>query len=273
MRKKILSFLLLLTGLYRINHCSASSFNAIILPGTISDTAAPLYYRLNGTYLESYWSSFKKVVTSPARWNGMDWRNFGIITGSGILLSLADVEIRDFVQRNKSPFSTSVSDFFEPFGNRYPPFILTSLYLAAVVTKDRKLEHATLMSVKSLLLSTFFYTLTKATIRRQRPLRATGQYEFATPFSKNNFTSFPSGHSNTAFTIATAMAMEYKNKKWVGILSYSLAALTALSRVHENRHWVSDLIFGISIGHFVTKAIYARDKKKNTKLLELPHMK
>lgn len=237
------------------------------LPAVDTAVRDAQYYRLNRAYLKSYWPTFKKVVTSPARWTGKDWVVFGSIVGAGALVSVADLDIRNTVQRNRSTFANSVSHFFEPFGNNYPPLILTSLYITSVIAKDRKLEHATLMATKSFIVSTLFYTLTKATIRRQRPLRAEGQYEFQAPFSKTNSTSFPSGHSNTVFSIATAMAIEYSHKKWVPVFCYSLATLVAFSRVYENRHWASDVIFGASIGHFVTKAIYARDKKKIRKPL------
>ncbi|HMD00222.1 MAG TPA: phosphatase PAP2 family protein [Ferruginibacter sp.] len=53
-----------------------------------------------------------------------------------------------------------------------------------------------------------------------------------------------------AFAAATVYAMEYKNTKWVPIVSYSAASLIALSRITENKHWTTDILVGSVLGYF-----------------------
>ena len=221
------------------------------------------YYRINGRYLKSYWTSFKGVFTAPGRWDGNDWKEFGIVAGTaGIMFAGLDKPVRRFFQANLTTFTDGVEDVFYPLGNRVPPLLLTGMYVAAVVTKNRRLEHNSLMIAKSLALSTIVYMTTKAVIRRERPYRTTNSHKFTTPFKKNDYTSFPSGHSNTAFSVATGFAMQYKHIKWVPWVAYGLASLTSLSRIYQDRHWASDVIIGAAIGHYVTKTVLTLENKK-----------
>ena len=134
--------------------------------------------------------------------------------------------------------------------------------VGSIITKNRRLEHNTLMITKSLVISTVFYTATKAVLRRERPDKTDNSHKFTTPFRKNDFTSFPSGHANTAFSVATGFAMQYRHLKWVPWVAYSLAGLTSLSRIYQDRHWASDVIIGSAIGHYVTKTVIRAENRK-----------
>lgn len=232
------------------------------------------WYRLNARYVRSFLPDFTAVASRPAHYNSKNWDHVALVAGGAGLLFLVDKQVYNIMNANRSPFLDEVAKAVEPFGNTYPPLIIGGLYLAGVVTKDRKMEHAALMSAKSMVFSTVFYVTTKQLIRRQRPLYTDYPYNFKPPFSGGKeYTSFPSGHSNTIFTLATALALEYKHKKWVPPLAYSIATLTALSRLYDNRHWSSDVWMGAAIGHFVTRALYYVEEQKARKkeLKPLPH--
>lgn len=222
------------------------------------------YYRVNGQYLKTYWFDLKHVVSRPFHWQGKDWAKFAVIGGTaGLLFTTADKPLREMMLRNQKEFFSSVAEAAYPLGNRFPPLLLSGMYLTGVITKSRKLEHSSLSIAKSLAISTIIYTTTKSLIRRQRPTRTDDPYLFAPPFSKKGYTSFPSGHANTAFSVATGFAMEYKDSKWVPWVAYSLATLTSVSRMYQDRHWSSDVLIGAVIGHFVTKTIYRLEDKRH----------
>ncbi len=85
--------------------------------------------------------------------------------------------------------------------------------------------------------------------------------------------SFSSGHTATAFSIATIIANEYGNQPLVPPLSYSLAFLAGWSRMNDNKHWASDVIFGAAIGYFTAKAILKYHKGRNpNRLVIMPMM-
>jgi membrane-associated phospholipid phosphatase len=229
----------------------------------LSDSIPPHYYRINGAYLKSYWDDFKYVAASPAHWKGRQWAKFAAITGAtGIIMLTLDEPVQKMMMRNQKETFKSASELLYPLGNRFPPLMLAGMYATSLIIKDRRLEHASLSVAKSLAISTIFYTASKSVIRRQRPTRTEDPYDFVAPFTKKGYTSFPSGHTNTAFAVATAFALEYNDKKWVPWVAYSLAALTPISRLYDNRHWFSDVIIGASVGHFVTKAVYRQEYKR-----------
>lgn len=85
----------------------------------------------------------------------------------------------------------------------------------------------------------------KSTIHKERPDR-----------SGNN--SFPSGHTATAFMMATMLHKEYGTTRspLYSVLGYSLATATALSRQLNNKHWFSDVLTGAGIGIVSTELGY-----------------
>jgi membrane-associated phospholipid phosphatase len=49
--------------------------------------------------------------------------------------------------------------------------------------------------------------------------------------------------------------LEYKDKPWVGIVSYSAASLIGLSRITENKHWFTDVATGAVLGYLCGKLV------------------
>jgi membrane-associated phospholipid phosphatase len=75
-----------------------------------------------------------------------------------------------------------------------------------------------------------------------------GIYEKTRPNASSSQTSFPSGHTTGAFVGATFLNTRY-GPKW-GIPAYTLATITAYSRVQADAHFVDDVIAGASVAFF-----------------------
>jgi membrane-associated phospholipid phosphatase len=222
------------------------------------------YYKLNKAYILSYWTDLKHVVSRPAHWKGRDFRNFGIFAGITAVTFSVDWDIKRIAQLNQRQFPSEVFRQIEPFGNLYGLYFFPAMYVAGLVTKQPKIESIALGGVKSLAISSLIYGVSKKMIRRSRPDQTDNTFDFAPPFAKSNYNSSPSGHSNTIFTVATALAMEFKETKWVPIVAYTIAGLTAASRIYQNRHWTSDVLVGSALGHFVTKAVWRNNNRQRT---------
>jgi len=90
--------------------------------------------------------------------------------------------------------------------------------------------------------------LLKHTVGRERP-------------SGNSNTSFPSGHTSFAFSMATFVQRRVKDlgTGWsgdLGYLAYLPAAYVGIDRVEANRHWPSDVAFGAFPGILLTNVVY-----------------
>ena len=62
-------------------------------------------------------------------------------------------------------------------------------------------------------------------------------------------TSFPSGHTFTAFTGAEVLRHEYGDDyPWLVVAGYAVATLVGAMRIYNNRHWVGDVLAGAGLG-------------------------
>jgi len=219
--------------------------------------------KLNGDYFEGYISDIKSILISPSHWQRSDWIKASLITGITAGLYTQDQKIQDWVQENRSSVSDRVSEFAKPFGDgRYTLPGLGALYLYGHLFEDEKAQRTALLSLKSFVISGLFVQALKFTGHRHRPSSGDPYNTWDGPgFSTSNL-SFPSGHSSSAFAIATVIASEYGDKAFVSPLAYGIATLTALSRVNDNSHWASDVFFGAVIGYFTAKAIIALNNNK-----------
>lgn len=82
--------------------------------------------------------------------------------------------------------------------------------------------------------------------------------------------SFPSGHTSIAFTTATLWANWHGSQ--AGIPMYSLAVLTALSRINDKRHWPADVFFGAILGTVTARALYLAEKNEKENAFSLPEI-
>lgn len=87
-------------------------------------------------------------------------------------------------------------------------------------------------------------TVMKYTIKRSRPYE---KYPDIKPLSDDFTSSFPSGHTTSAFCTATSLSLMYP--KWYVIVpSYTYAVAVGYSRLHMGMHYPSDVIVGAIIG-------------------------
>ena len=67
--------------------------------------------------------------------------------------------------------------------------------------------------------------------------------------------SFPSGHTSSAFAIATFFALVFPRKRW-HVLFAVLAASVGYARIYLSQHFITDVYIGMLIGITLTTLIY-----------------
>jgi len=107
------------------------------------------------------------------------------------------------------------------------------------------------LSLESLIDSTIVVSALKAVTQRPRPNEYNGRGTFFTGGS-----SFPSGHSSSAWSIATVVAYEYQNQPLVKYGAYAAAAAIGLSRYSGRNHFLSDIVVGSALGFYTGRLVY-----------------
>jgi hypothetical protein len=70
-------------------------------------------------------------------------------------------------------------------------------------------------------------------------------------------TSFPSGHTTTAFVNATVLYHEFKDTDpWLAYSGFVVASATGCLRMTNNAHWLPDIVTGAGIGLLTTNLVY-----------------
>ncbi len=85
----------------------------------------------------------------------------------------------------------------------------------------------------------------KQVARRRRPDRRDAEVPVERKVGMPDSTSFPSGHSASAFAFAQAVSA---TMPWVGVPLRLAAAVVAYSRVHTGVHYPGDVVMGSLIG-------------------------
>lgn len=227
------------------------------------------YLRLNRQYLVSYFEDAGAVATAPARWQGDQWLGFGAVAaGTGIAIAFDD-EINEFFQRQRNDQIDGVTKhFLDPLGNYYLAGILGGMYIVGLAAGNKKTETAALLTSKAVVITGAYTFLFKAAFQRERPAE-TGPSDsgnWGGPFAGFHDNAFPSGHSSVAFAAATVLSSYYRDHLWVGITTYTLASLVAMSRIYDNKHWASDVVAGAALGYAIGRTVLNRHHGSRLKI-------
>lgn len=128
------------------------------------------------------------------------------------------------------------------------PFAIASpfsMIITGIVTKNEILKREGYRASVALAINSAITIGLKYTVNRNRPF-------VSYPNKVNSKTdvgpfSFPSGHTSTAFSMATSLTLA--TKKWyVAVPAFAWATSVAYSRMYLGVHYPSDILGGIIIG-------------------------
>ena len=229
-------------------------------PNVLLGECSPSEDKLNKEFFLKFGKDFRETLFSPQDWRGKDLLAFSAILGTGTLIYVFDQEIQDWAQDHRTSTSGDISEVVRKLGEG--PFLIGligGLYATGELAKNNSLRKTALLSLESWLTSGFIVWVFKVVVGRARPSTGDPRNTFHMFSGKSRFHSFPSGHSASAFAVATTIADQTENIV-VDIFVYSLATSVAFSRVHDNKHWLSDVFLGSAIGYFVAKKICALNR-------------
>ncbi len=147
--------------------------------------------------------------------------------------------------------STSRNSKYEKFQSGlsfsvYPALVLTPSSFVAIglLNKDTNHINTGLCIATGIALNTAMTIGLKYSINRDRPYIT---YPEIKPIESENTPSMPSGHTASAFNIATSLTLFYP-KWYVAVPAYTWASGIAYSRMYLGVHYPTDLIAGAILG-------------------------
>ena len=198
--------------------------------------------------------------TSPLRTKYQDLKWLIPLSGVITALLLTDNEFSGVLTDNHNPSSTQkdISKAFSQIGGYYPTLSTPGgLFLLGVVTKNERLRETGILQYEGLGNAAIIGSVLQKIFGRNKPNNLKkGRGDFF-----EGSTSFPSGHSIAFWTLASVASHEYKDKKWVPIIAYSLATIVSASRLTQNIHFPSDVFAGALIGYLIGKYVVEHNSK------------
>ncbi|MBN1925958.1 MAG: phosphatase PAP2 family protein [Prolixibacteraceae bacterium] len=190
-----------------------------------------------------------KLAASPLKWDATEWAlagGVGIATAA--LITWGDQPVYKFSNTLHSETLDVVALLSEPGGHIYPIAASCGMMIYGLLGKNNYALETALIAGESYLLTGFITQCVKSTTGRARPNNSgtTNPHHWEGPFFKGN--SFFSGHTSTAFSVASVFAYRYRETTWVPVVSYTMATLCGLQRIYSNRHWASDVLLGAAVG-------------------------
>jgi len=225
--------------------------------------------------LPRYRSNFLKdegeMWTAPRKWDGKGWFLFGAtLAAAGVLIANDEAiygQFKDFQNAHAwvdhaSPAFTLLGDWGIDCG------VAGVFVLGGVLARDRRARDTGLMAWEALLHTGLLVQVVKHLAGRQRPsVDGSDAWHGPQGFFKryqdgfSNYDSFFSGHTVSAWSLATVIAENYRHRSWVPPLCYGLAALAGLSRLTEDAHWLSDVLVGAVVGYAVGRMVVRNQRR------------
>jgi membrane-associated phospholipid phosphatase len=166
--------------------------------------------------------------------------------------------------RELNPSIKKIAEIITPLGIT-TWYIVTAMVLYLFfrfVYKNNLNAARSLFVFLSLGLTGIFITLLKWITGRHRPSELFNHGSFGFDYCGVGYelTSFPSGHAQTMFTLATALTILFP--RW-GLPLFFVAVAVSISRIILTAHYLSDVIAGACIGILFTLAVkYLFDRKQ-----------
>lgn len=216
------------------------------------------------------------IWTSPLHLSGNDARWLAPLGVTTALMIATDRRSAGAV--NNGEMRLKVSHNISRIGAAYTTGgISAAFYLAGRFRNNARARETGLLSAQAWIDGGIVSLAFKELTQRSRPLNDNGRGRFFT-----SGRSFPSGHSTSAWSLATIIDYEYgKRRPVVRVAAYGLATVISISRFTGRSHFLSDTLVGSALGYGIGRYVYykyhdpsldgasAQDAATHSKLLPL----
>lgn len=215
-------------------------------------------------FMKAFLQDEKKLWTSPIKMIEKEKVFWAPVLGATVLALSRDEKIYTEFKKyqKKHKWVSDLSPIVTYGGENVTVLSASALfYLGGILFHNEKAKQTGILSVQALAHAGLIVTAGKYFTGRQRPSYDNGKDKwhwfptslnaFRKGYSQSEYDAFPSGHTIAAWSVATVIAKQYKDKKIIPVICYTLASGVGLSRITEDTHWMSDVIIGAALGYTI----------------------
>jgi hypothetical protein len=192
----------------------------------------------------------KAIWTSPFHLRGRDARWLAPLGIGTAALIATDRRTGDEIAEPQKQLHASRIASYAGSGYGVGGVALTFYLIGRSRHDDRACETG-LLGAEALIDSAIVVTALKEITQRSRPLAGKNRGDFF-----DGGSSFPSGHSIEAWSLATVIANEYHDRRLVQIAAYGIAAAVSVARFTGQKHYLSDVLVGSAMGYGIGRYVY-----------------
>lgn len=159
-----------------------------------------------------------------------------------LMIPLDNALVKNISRTPYDQHSDALTEFANSFGD---PMILLPAIGGMYLLGDKNDKDTAKLALSALVNAGIMTGGLKIVTGRARPRLANDEGEFTGPETRAGCSSFPSGHTASAFAVATVLANKHPKQKW---LYYGLATTVGIARIRKSAHYPSDVLVGAGIG-------------------------
>ncbi|MFH1619610.1 MAG: phosphatase PAP2 family protein [bacterium] len=211
----------------------------------------------SGVNVNSSGKSYRKLLTAV------------YITGGISVLATQDTAIRRSIRKSLQKNGDFLNiknighklSFFDYMGRPEGTLGTAAVfYIAGYLKGSEKNKKTGVLAAEAWLIGSILPGCVKITAGRKRPRSSPDDSDVFIFLSGND--SFPSGHTSSAFAVATVVADSH-DSGWIKTASYSVAGLVGVGRIFQDYHWTSDVLAGAFLGYSSAKLVEYWDTKSS----------
>lgn len=168
---------------------------------------------------------------------------FGQAAAQSALQRLDDQILIDLAD-SRTPAKTGFFMFLSKHNDVVNVGVPLGLLAGGVIADDKRMRQNALYVASSSAVNALVTMLIKKIVKRPRPFLANVKIQAV--YQPSHY-SFPSGHTSTSFTTATALSQAYP-KWYVVVPSYLWAGSVSFSRLYLGVHYPTDVAAGALLG-------------------------
>lgn len=177
-----------------------------------------------------------------------------------------------YFSAHRTALGDSFFSYWTLLGEAYPYFIVVLFFYFYKKDKQKTLKIAVtglIILVVAFLLKEIFESPRPAAVLENLGLDCTFNYVAGIEMHKGA-TSFPSGHTASAFALWGLLAFQFSRFRIIQFGLFLTAFLVGLSRVYLAQHFPQDTLFGSAIGISIALWVEYYFSKKNTSTQQEP---